>query len=182
MEKLAVVVLVLLVLSACASSPKTTSPQVASSPKTNPPQVSQPEATTSHIQAGTLSQAEIEARKLAGQLQDMQRKSVYFDFDKYAVEPMYRVVVQQQADFIKGHGNGTVTLQGNSDERGSDEYNLALGERRASDVRKNLELLGIPEKQIKIVSLGEEKPRLTCHEESCWKENRRVDFVYNLNP
>lgn len=173
MEKLAVVVLVLLALSACASSPKT-----------NPPKVSQPEpaAATSTPQTGTLSGGETEAKKLAGQLQDMQKKSVYFDFDKYVVEPVYRDIVQQQADFIKEHGNEIVTLQGNADERGSDEYNLALGERRASDVRKNLELLGIPEKQIKIVSLGEEKPRLTCHEETCWKENRRVDFVYNLNP
>lgn len=171
MQKLAVVVLVLLVLSACASSPKA-----------NPPQVSQPAATTSPPQTGTLSGVESEAKKLAGPLQDMQKKSVYFDFDKYVIEPVYRDVVQQQTDFIKAHENETVVLQGNADERGSDEYNLALGERRASDVRKDLELLGIPEKQIKIVSLGEEKPRLTCHEETCWKENRRVDFVYNLNP
>ena len=112
----------------------------------------------------------------------MQKKSVYFDFDKYVVEPVYRDVVQQQADFIKDHGNEAVTLKGNADERGSDEYNLALGEKRASDVRKDLELLGVPEKRITILSLGEEKPRLTCHEESCWKENRRVDFVYNPNP
>jgi len=171
MEKLAVAILVLLVLSACASSPKT-----------NSPQVSQPAAATSSPQAGILPQAETESAKLAEQLQAMQKKSVYFDFDKYVVEPVYRDVVQQQADFIKDHGNEAVTLKGNADERGSDEYNLALGEKRASDVRKDLELLGVPEKRITILSLGEEKPRLTCHEESCWKENRRVDFVYNPNP
>ncbi len=72
-------------------------------------------------------------------------------------------------------------MEGNADERGSAEYNLALGDRRANAVRKNLELLGIPTAQIKTLSFGEEKPRLLCHEEKCWQENRRDDFVHKLN-
>jgi len=171
MEKLAVAVSVLLMLSACASSPKT-----------NPAQVSQPAAAVNTPQAKPLSLAETDSEKLARQLQELQKKSIYFDFDKDAVKPEYRDVVQQQADFIKGHGNETVTLQGNADERGSDEFNLALGERRSGSVRKALEILGVSGKQIKTLSLGEEKPRLSCHEEKCWKENRRVDFVYNQHP
>ena len=173
MQKSVVAVSLLLVLSACASSPKSNP-----APTPAPP----PAAAASSPSTGTVSDSDAESKKLAAQLQDLQKKSVYFDFDKYVVEPTYRDVLQQQGDFLKAHGNETVTLQGNADERGSNEYNLALGEKRANAVRKYLELWGVSERQIKILSLGEEKPRLTCHEEKCWKENRRVDFVYGPNP
>lgn len=129
----------------------------------------------------TLSQAEIDARNLAEQQLELKNKSVYFDFDKSAVKSGYRNIIQQQANFIKSHGNDSVSVEGNCDERGSSKYNLALGERRANAVRKELETLGVSASQIKTVSFGKEKPRLTCHEEKCWKENRRVDFVHQLN-
>ncbi|MGB8410375.1 MAG: OmpA family protein, partial [Gallionella sp.] len=87
----------------------------------------------------------------------------------------------KQAAFLKAHNNDVVTIEGNCDERGSPEYNLALGDRRADAARKSLEILGVPETQIKVVSFGLEKPRLTCHEERCWKENRRDDFVHKLD-
>ncbi len=176
MKSLMTVIAACLVLAACASTPKTSPPQAAQ-PETKP--VVQPPAA---VQTAIPSQAEISARKLAEQLQDLKNKSVYFDFDKSIVKPEYRDTVQQQADFIKSHGNDTVTLEGNCDERGSSEYNLALGDRRATAVRKTLEILGVYAIQMKTVSFGEEKPRLTCHAEECWKENRRVDFDHNLNP
>ena len=178
MKKLIATFAVCLVLASCASTPKTT-----------PPQAQQPEAkhavqTPAAPEAMTAipSQAEINSRKLAEQLQDLKNKSVYFDFDKSIVKPEYQDTLQQQADFIKSHGNDTVTLEGNCDERGSNEYNLALGDRRATAVRKTLEVLGVPISQMKTASFGEEKPRLTCHAEACWKENRRVDFDHHLNP
>ncbi len=128
-----------------------------------------------------MSSTEVAANKLAAELQVLQKESVHFDFDKYAVKPEYLEVIQKQADFIKGHKNDVVTLEGNCDERGSNAYNLALGNKRANAVRKSLLQLGVPVSQIKTVSFGKEKPRLLCHEEKCWKENRRVDFVHKLN-
>ena len=107
---------------------------------------------------------------------EMEKQSIYFDFDDYTIKPAYRDIILQHAEFMKTHENVTVTLEGNADERGSGEYNLSLGDRRASSVRKALVLLGIPAEQIRAVSFGEERPRLSCHEERCWKENRRVDF------
>lgn len=170
MNKFTLAIASCLVLSACASAPTKSTSQTA------------PQSTVqSKDQTGALSQSELDARKLAEQIQSLKNKSVYFDFDKSSINPEYRDVVQQQADFLKAHGNDSVTLEGNCDERGSSEYNLALGDRRANAVRKELESLGVFATQIKTVSFGEEKPRLTCHEEKCWKENRRVDFNHQLS-
>ena len=174
MKKLIATFAVCLVLAACASTPKTAQ-QPAAQPEAKPAVEPPPAA----VQSAIPSQAEIDARKLAEQLQDLKNKSVYFDFDKSIVKPEYQDTVQQQADFIKSHSNDTVTLEGNCDERGSNEYNLALGDRRATAVRKMLEVLGVPISQMRTVSFGEEKPRLTCHAEECWKENRRVDFDHH---
>ncbi len=129
----------------------------------------------------SLTAAEIESRKLAAEVQGLQQQSVYFDLDKSDIKPEYRSVILKQAEFIKAHKNDVVTVQGNTDERGSSEYNLALGERRANAARKSLELLNVPAAQIKTASFGLEKPRLLCHEEKCWKENRRDDFVHQLD-
>ncbi len=185
------VVLVLLLLAACSSTPKTDSSQVTqpkeatkSSPATadsaakiTPASSSDIPASSSDIEAKRLAD---EARRLAAELKALQNKSVYFDFDKYVVKPEYMDVIRQQAEFIKARKNDIVTLEGNADERGSGEYNLALGDKRANAARKNLELLGVSATQIRVVSFGEEKPRLSCHEEKCWQENRRDDFIHKL--
>jgi peptidoglycan-associated lipoprotein len=172
-----VVVLVPILLMACASTPKTDSSQVSQSKANSASAASSFDTANS----ATAKNAETESKRLAAEIRELQNQSVYFDFDKFAVKPEYLKVIQQQAAFIKAHSNDVVTVQGNADERGSDEYNLALGDRRANAARKNLELMGIPATQIKSVSLGEEKPHLLCHEEKCWKENRRDDFVHKLN-
>jgi peptidoglycan-associated lipoprotein len=163
-----------IVLAACSSVPKT-------APAPTPQPEAKQEAPAPEVKMAGPSQAEIDAKKLADELQLLKDKSVYFDFDKSFIKPEFHDTVQQQAEFIKSHGNDVVTLEGNCDERGSEEYNLALGERRASAVRKMLEALGVPEGQMKTVSYGEDRPRLTCHEERCWKENRRVDFDHKLH-
>jgi peptidoglycan-associated lipoprotein len=175
MKKLAAVIAASFVLVACASTPKTASTEAAQ------PVVAQSAMVASNTQAQTVSQAEIDAKNLAEQQLALKSKSVYFDFDKSAVKSEYREIAQQQANFIKSHGNDTVTIEGNCDERGSSKYNLALGEKRANAVREELETLGVSANQIKTVSFGKEKPRSTCHEEKCWKENRRVDFIHQLN-
>lgn len=179
MKKIAIV-LVSFLFAACASTPKPIPPKEATN---SPPARTKSETAISRAPEKTVSvsSAETEANKLAAELQVLQKKSVYFDFDKYVIKAEYLEVIRQQAEFIKAHKNDIVTLEGNADERGSGEYNLALGDRRANTARKSLELLGVPATQIKAVSLGEEKPRLSCHEEKCWKENRRDDFIHKLN-
>ncbi len=102
--------------------------------------------------------------------------SVYFDTNKSAVAATYTPLVKKEAEYINNQKKA-VTLEGNCDERGSDEYNLALGQRRADAVKKLLVAAGVNTHQVKIVSLGKEKPKAACHDESCWKENRRVDFI-----
>ena len=171
MNKVAVV-LASLLIAACASAPKQESAPASQASNQN---VS-PTATTT----ASVSEAEIESKKLAAEIQELQKQSIYFDLDKSDVKAQYQDVIAKEAQFIKEHNNDVVTVEGNTDERGSNEFNLALGNKRAENVEKRLEILGVQAKQIRVISNGEEKPRLTCHEEKCWQENRRADFVHNL--
>jgi peptidoglycan-associated lipoprotein len=107
------------------------------------------------------------------------KRSTYYPFDVYVVQENDKPLVQAHAKYLSEHGNRKVRLEGNCDERGSNEYNLGLGQRRADGVKKMLLVGGAREGQIETVSYGEEKPRLPCHEEKCWKENRRTDLNYN---
>ncbi len=117
------------------------------------------------------------AAKLRQQMADLDAKSVYFDYDKYIVKSEFDADLQAQAAFMKSNPGTRLTLQGNSDERGGAEYNLALGQKRADAVRKSLGVLGVSADRVETTSFGKEKPRATCHDESCWSKNRRVDFV-----
>ena len=174
---LAVVALATLAITACSTASKvTTTESLAQQSAANNAQATPPAETSS------INSAEVESSNLAAQLDEMNKQSVYFDFGETVIKPEYRELIQKQAEFMKAHPNAVVTLEGNTDERGSSEYNLALGDRRANAVRNALELIGVSDSHIKTVSLGEEHPRLTCHEEQCWKENRRTDFVGKAGP
>jgi peptidoglycan-associated lipoprotein len=106
--------------------------------------------------------------------------TIYFDYDKAVIRLDQRANLQADAEAIKSQsGFGVITLQGNCDERGSEEYNLALGERRAASVKRYLVDLGVPSSRLKTVSFGESKPAVAGHDESAWKWNRRVDFAVN---
>ena len=166
-------ILAAVLVAACSSTHKADTSQAA---QTN----SQSAAVTSPATA-PVSSADVAMSNLAAEIQSLQKLSTYFDFNKSAVKPEFQDDIQKQATFIKNHKNDVVTLEGNCDERGSDKYNYALGERRAKAVSHRLTLLGVPAAQIRTVSFGKGKPRLLCHEEKCWKENRRVDFVHKLD-
>jgi peptidoglycan-associated lipoprotein len=105
-------------------------------------------------------------------------RSVYFDFDSYAVRDDGKPVVSNHAGYLTKHTERKVLIQGNTDERGGTEYNLALGQKRAEAVRKAMSALGVSDNQMEAVSLGKEKPKATGHDESAWAENRRADIVY----
>ena len=109
----------------------------------------------------------------------LSKRSVYYDFDKTDVKAEYKPMVEAHARYLTGSKGAKVAVQGNCDERGSREYNIALGNRRAESVRKMMNVFGASDSQIEVVSYGEEKPRATCHDESCLKENRRADIVYH---
>jgi peptidoglycan-associated lipoprotein len=108
----------------------------------------------------------------------LSKRSVYFDYDSFAVKNEYRATVQAHAQYLRDNAAAKVLLQGNADERGSREYNLALGQKRADSVRNAMTLSGAKDSQIEAVSLGEEKPRATGHDEASWTENRRTDIRY----
>jgi OOP family OmpA-OmpF porin len=103
--------------------------------------------------------------------------SIYFDYDKYNVKPDYKNVVKKNADYLKANKGSNVTIEGNCDERGTNEYNMALGQRRADSAAKALKAAGIDAKRIKTVSYGEEKPVCTQSTEACWSMNRNAKFV-----
>jgi peptidoglycan-associated lipoprotein len=107
------------------------------------------------------------------------KRSVYFDFDKDEIKPEYVPVVEAHAQFLRQYRGAKMLIQGNADERGSREYNIGLGQRRADTLRKRLVLLGATASQIESVSLGEEKPVCAQHAEDCWWKNRRGDMLYS---
>jgi peptidoglycan-associated lipoprotein len=105
-------------------------------------------------------------------------RSVYFPFDVSAVQEPDKPIVMAHAKYLSEHPDRKVRVEGNCDERGSKEYNLGLGQRRADSVKQMLILGGAKASQIESVSYGEEKPRCTDHNEACWKQNRRSDIKY----
>ena len=102
--------------------------------------------------------------------------SVYFAFDSDALSPQAQQVIQDNARYDQSR-DARLRLEGNADERGSREYNLALGQRRAEAVRQAMQLDGVATSEMEAVSNGEERPRCTEHTEDCWAQNRRVDIV-----
>ncbi len=104
-------------------------------------------------------------------------KSVFFDFDQFAIKDEYKSVVEAHAAYL-GKYKGHVLVQGNTDVRGSREYNLALGQRRAESVKQSLEVLGVKPEQVEAVSFGMEKPRASGTADSDHAQNRRADFAY----
>jgi len=105
-------------------------------------------------------------------------RSVYYDFDKSDIKAEQRRLLEENARYLRDHPNVSVRVEGNADERGSAEYNLALGQRRAEAVSRSLKTLGVKDSRIEAVSLGKEKPKKTGHDETSWAENRRSDIVY----
>jgi len=109
----------------------------------------------------------------------LKERSIYFDYDKDSVKSDFTALVQAHAKFLVEHKTRKVRLEGNADERGSREYNMALGQRRANAVKQALNVLGVANDRMETVSFGEDKPKATGHDEAAWAQNRRVDIVYD---
>jgi peptidoglycan-associated lipoprotein len=106
------------------------------------------------------------------------KRSVYFDYDQYTVKEEYRALVEAHGKYLAANPDRKVTIQGNTDERGGSEYNLALGQKRAEAVRRAMALAGARDSQMEAVSFGKEKPKAAGSNEAAWTENRRADIAY----
>jgi peptidoglycan-associated lipoprotein len=139
-----------------------------------------PAGQPSHASSAPLQSADGAQKSVSGDRAMMipDARSVYYALDRYEVAPQFRKRLDAHARYLREHPEAQVRIEGNGDERGSREYNLALGHRRAEGVRQALELLGARENQLEATSLGEEKPRAEGHHEAAWAENRRSDLVY----
>ena len=159
-----------LVLAACGNKPL---PEAQNTAESVGPSTSTSGAESSGVGSSALSaeQQAMEAAKAAGVI-------VYFDYDRAEIKPEFVPVVAAHAKFLNGNSQRKVRLEGHSDERGSREYNIGLGERRAQTVRRALMLQGVAESQITTVSYGEERPAVQGSDEAAYSKNRRVELVY----
>jgi peptidoglycan-associated lipoprotein len=109
----------------------------------------------------------------------LRQRVVYFDFDEYVVKPEYQAIINCHAKYLRDRPSSRQTLEGHTDERGSREYNMGLGERRGNAVSSSLQAASASASQLTVVSLGEERPVCTESTEACWAQNRRVEIVYS---
>ena len=160
-------------LSACSTPVKLTEPApvvdrgLAEAPKTN---VADPRDVRP-VETGSVDPLNDPQGTLA-------KRSVYFDYDSYVVRDDGKQVVESHSGYLNKNKGRKILIQGNTDERGGTEYNLALGQKRAEAVRKSMAALGVAEGQMEAVSLGEEKPKAMGGGEAAWTENRRADIIY----
>jgi len=160
-------------LAACASThPAATAGQQNVTSKAAAP--------TPQVQTGEVSQP-VAVDPLMDPNSPLAKRSVYFDFDKSVVKDEYKPLVAAHAEYLKAHAQHHVVIQGNTDARGSREYNLGLGQRRAESVKKAMEVLGVSNTQVEAVSFGKEKPKATGTTEADYSENRRDDIVYGTD-
>jgi peptidoglycan-associated lipoprotein len=144
-----------------------------------------PGAQTGAVKPGSIASVDLTARKTppGGVLRDpnniLSRRSIYYDLDQFSVKDQYRDLVEAHAKYLRANPQAKMLIQGNTDERGSREYNIGLGQRRSDGVKRMMLLLGVREDQIESVSLGEEKPADAGHDETSWSKNRRSDILYN---
>ncbi len=171
MKRILFPILLAIFIAACSSTPD--APEQGGAPV---------ESRGGSSNVSTVTAGGPEGRGLPAVLTDpksiLSKRSVYFDYDKYEIKPEFKDLVTAHARFLAENRQFKMLIQGNTDDRGSREYNLALGQKRADAVKKMLTLLGAREDQVESVSLGEEKPKNEGQNEAAWAENRRGDMLY----
>lgn len=167
-----------LVLTACKSTPMNPAKVEDSSvtkPMNSQNNGSDGSAGTNKIDIKTVdvdnSQDQLSAAELA-------KRQIFFDYNSDAIREEYKGLVANHAKYLMAHPQAKVVLQGNTDERGTHEYNLSLGQRRSVAVKNALNVLGVSDSQIETVSYGEERSKQNCADEDCFQHDRRVDVVY----
>ncbi len=178
MRKVVMTLVMLGVLAGCSSTP--TKEQEGAAVEERKPTTSQatPKPADKGMSTKPLETKTVTVDPLKDPANILSKRSVFFDYDSNLVKDEFKPLITAHAKYLGQHPSTHVTIQGNTDERGSREYNIALGQRRADAVKQMLQLLGAGASQIETVSFGEEKPRNEGHDESAWAQNRRADIVY----
>ncbi|MBX3687358.1 MAG: peptidoglycan-associated lipoprotein Pal [Rhodocyclaceae bacterium] len=174
---LVVPALLLALLAGCSSTPMSGSDQTGASVEDRSSGTVQTPGVQTVTPGQGLGDAGIAALKDPNNI--LSKRSVLFDYDSFTIRDEFKPLIQAHARFLQANPSMKMLVQGNTDERGSREYNIALGQKRSDAVKKALQLLGAPEAQIESVSLGEEKPRCVEASEACWAQNRRGDMLYS---
>ena len=184
MRTISITLIATALLAACAGSPP--DEQAGASVEDRKPGVAVPPPTqTNPVPGSNVARIDLtQPKPPAGYsiLKDpksiLSKRSVYFDLDSYTVKDEYRPLVEAHVKYLRENPAAKILIQGNADERGSREYNLALGQKRADALKRMVLLLGAKEDQIESVSLGEEKPKAVGSTEEAYAENRRDDILY----
>jgi peptidoglycan-associated lipoprotein len=162
-----------LILAGCSSTPVTPPPAPAPTPMAQPAPTPAPMPPAQTQVAKVEIPAHLDPNSLISK-----ERSVYFDFDNFSVKPEYDALLQRQGQYLSKNAQLAVKVEGNADERGGHEYNLALGQKRADAVAKALKTYGVRDGQVEAVSLGREHPKALGHDEAAWAQNRRADIAY----
>ena len=172
MRKILLAATMTIVLAGCQSTPEAEKPAGVED-RTPGAATKPPAAATRPVAPTTLG-----GNPLKDPSSILSKRTIYFDFDRDDIKAEFVPVVEAHGKYLRENRGAKMLIQGNADERGSREYNLALGQRRSEAIKKRLMVLGATEPQIESVSLGEEKPMCVDHDEGCWYKNRRGDMLY----
>lgn len=172
---------VTLVLGACSSTPVgkgvQASPTVVAKQSPATPQTPTQASPTAPMPKATVTAAPI-APHLDAASALYQKRSIYFDFDEFTVKKDFAPLLELHGKYLASHPKLAIKIQGNTDDVGGTEYNLALGQKRAEAVSKALKVYGVKDSQMEAVSFGEEKPKAPGHDDASRTQNRRVDLAY----
>jgi peptidoglycan-associated lipoprotein len=170
-----------LVIGGCQTTPEDSTPSSAAVEDRTKPGA-KPGAQAQPVERSKVAAVDLTTRDSAGALKDpgsiLSRRQVLFDYDRFDIKEEYRPLIEAHAKYLRENPSAKMLIQGNADERGSREYNVALGQKRSDSVKKMLVLLGARDAQLESVSLGEEKPACAEHSEQCWSKNRRGEMLY----
>jgi peptidoglycan-associated lipoprotein len=182
MKRLVIATALVSILAACSSTPSkeqdaaSVEDRGAGAPATAPAQ--KPPAQAGGVTTQPLKPSVVSSNPLKDPANILSKRSIYFELDSNVVKEEFKPVVAAHARYLQQNRGVKMTIQGHADERGSREYNLALGQRRADAVKQAMQLLGAQADQIETISFGEEKPKATGKDEASWAENRRADLAY----
>jgi peptidoglycan-associated lipoprotein len=176
----------LALLSACSSTPEQAAPveDKGATPSATPSTqglttgTTPPSGVTSAGTVGAATNQDGLDPALRDPRSPLSKRSIFFDYDSFVVKDEYKATVEAHAAYLKRTPRARIVIEGNTDERGSREYNLALGQKRSEAVKRVMALLGVADSQIESVSFGEEKPRNPSSNEQAFAENRRADIRY----
>lgn len=183
MNKILLPALLAMILTACGTTGQQASVEDRTEDKAATTTTAAPATPATGAQSAGVGAGDVSGSALAGDprkdpASPLAKRSVYFDFDSYVVKEEYRSMLEAHAGYLRSKGDARLILQGNTDERGSREYNLALGQKRAEAVRRALSVMGVDNARLEAISFGEEKPRAMGNTEAAYAENRRTDLVY----